>query len=532
MSKRKIFIGLALLLVLMMVLAVGCGKENAAENTPEEPAATPEEPVIEETGPAEKEPVWGGTLRIITGAGPAVLSYYPEMGPAESGSVLGAAEMLLVVSEDRTHEPQLAEWFEEDPEARTITFKLREGIKFHDGTDLTADVVKWNYESYIQKLMFNDLLKEIEVVDDYTLVFHVHEWHNQLLPNWGYTPIFSREAYEKNGGAEWARTNIVGTGPFMLEEWKRDVHMIWVKNPNYWREGPYLDRIEITYIPEATTAAAKMEAGEADIWLSAPPQYVRELEDKGFVRQSGWAGAYYHLMPNTMDPNSPFNDLRVREALEYAIDKQAICDALGYGYTSPLHAVAAEGEWGGRSEPVRPYNPEKARELLAEAGYADGLKVTLLASVSDGGRNDTAEALANYLNDAGFIVELDIADAGRFLQDVFVNGWKDLVIMYSGTDMNYLVSAHRWFGPQPMTNLASFRRPPELVELFNESLKAFTLEEQKAATEKIVDYMTEQALIIPLFQSPGAFLHNGKVHTSYMKHGFTRWDHHDMWLEQ
>jgi len=531
MSKQKCFKVLGcLLLVLLLVLAVGCGKEDTANtNTPaNEPAA----PVEEDQGPAEKGPVWGGTLRIISAAGPTVLSYYPEMGPGDSGAVLGAAEMLVAVSNDRTHEPQLAEWFEEDPEARTITFKLREGIKFHDGTDLTADVVKWNYESYIQKLMFNDLLKEIEVVDDYTLIFHLHEWHNQILPNWGYTPIFSREAYEKNGGAEWARTNIVGTGPFMLEDWKRDVSMTWVKNENYWREGPYLDRIEITYITEATTAAAKMEAGEADIWNGAPPQYMKELEEKGFVRQSGWAGMYYHLMPNTVDPNSPFNDLRVREALEYAIDKQAICDALGYGYTSPLHSVAAEGEWGGRSEPVRPFNPDKARELLAEAGYADGLKVTLLASVSDGGRNDTAEAIANYLNDVGFEVELDIADAGRFAQDVFVNGWKDLVLMYSGTDMNYLVSAHRWFGPQPMTNLAGLKRPPEMVEIFNESLKAFTQEEQKAATERIVDYMTEQAVIIPLFQSPGAFLHNGKVHTTYMQQGFTRWDQYDMWLEQ
>src|SRR5665648_331283 len=102
--------------------------------------------------------------------------------------------------------------------------------------------------------------------------------------------------------------------------------------------------------------------------------------DKGFEVQTGWTGFQYHLMPNTVSADSPFKDLKVREAVEYALDRLAISEAIGYGRYVPISEVAPEGEWGaGSSTNIREYDPEKAKQLLTEAGYADGLAIDLLA---------------------------------------------------------------------------------------------------------------------------------------------------------
>ena len=361
------------------------------------------------------------------------------------------------------------------------------------------------------------------------VVFHLNDWHNQILPNWARAIIISKEAFEKNG-IDWVRMNPVGTGPLKFEEFKRDVSLRFSRFEDYWQEDmPYLDGFEVVFVPDPEVAQAMLEAGEVHMWNGVPIKNQVELVEKGFVRQSGWAGMQYHLIPNTVDPNSPFADKRVREALEYAIDKEALAEVLGYGFFEPMYTVAVKGEWGGDRE-FRAYNPEKAKELLNEAGYTDGLEVSLLAAGSSG-RNEAAEAIANYLNQVGFNVKLDIADFGRFLNASWKDGWEDLIITFTGNNMNQLMSFQRWWGHDPANNIVSFNRPEKLLELSKESLTKQTLEEQKAITEEMVYIIAEEALVVPLYNEPSAFVHNGKVHTTFFQKGLARWDFHDTWIE-
>ena len=173
------------------------------------------------------------------------------------------------------------------------------------------------------------------------------------------------------------------------------------------------------------------------------------MNDKGFKVQTGWAGFQYHLMPNTMDPASPLAKPKVREAVEYALDKTAITDAIGYGFYFPIYAVSPEGEWGSDAVTgqARCTMSRKPRQLLAEAGYADGCPIDLLAFAEAGGSNTAAEAIKGYLDAAGFVTNIDIADPGRFYGSVFGTGWKDLALMFSGNDYNYLMSANAWWSP-------------------------------------------------------------------------------------
>lgn len=515
LKKLALKIG-CVILVLLMLMAVGCGGKNNNNNN-------------EGKGPDgqnQGEPQRGGTLKMIGNVSALSLGHPTE---GDYSSVFPAVEPLLAVSDDRKLECVLAEDWEEDPDGKTITFYLRKGVKFHDGSDLTADVVKWNFEITAERfrLRYADFIEKIECKDDHTVVIHINNWHNQIIEEWGIKQIFSKQAWEAHE-EEWFNSNVVGTGPFRLEEFKRDDHIYWVRNDDYWQEGyPYLDRIEIYSVPEPTTASAMLEAGEVHAWALADAQYSRELVDKGFVRNEGWAGLQTVLLFNNAE-GELFSDKRLREAVEYAIDKEAISQTLGYGFTEPLYSVAPPTDWGGQYK-WREYNPEKAKELIKEAGY-DGEEIFLMAQ-SAGGRNDMAEAITNYLKAVGFNVTLDLADAGRHVQSLWNDGWKHLALSISGQDTNYLTSIQRWWGHDGSLSI-SFIRPDELIRMSKDSLLARTDAEKKEWAEKIVKYIGDEALVIPLVNSPSGFLHDGTVHTSYPNQGFTRWKMHDMWIEQ
>ncbi|NLM52215.1 MAG: ABC transporter substrate-binding protein [Firmicutes bacterium] len=512
-----------LLLMLLMFLVVSCSGNSEPANNNNNSANMNISPV--NNNQAAKEPQYGGTLKMI-GTASALNLGHPTEG--DYASVYPAVEPLLAVSDERELEGVLAKAWEEDPDNLTITFYLQEGIKFHDGSDFNAEVAKWNFEIAAERyrLRFFDHIDRIEAVDDYTLVIHINQWHNQIIEEWGIKQMFSKQAWETHDES-WFSTNVVGTGPFKLEEFVRDSHIYWVKNEDYWQEGyPYLDRIEIIDIPEPTTAAAAFEAGEARAWLNADNQYAREFVDKGYVRNEGWAGMQTVILFNNAE-GELFSDKRLREAVEYAIDKQAISDALGYGFSEPIYAVAPPGDWGGHFK-WRDYDPEKAKQLLQEAGY-NGEEVILLAS-NAGGRNDMAEAIYNYLRAVGFNVKIDLADLGRFGQALYNDGWKHLALSIAGQDTNYLTSIQRWWGHDGTLSI-SFIRPAELIEMSRASLLARTTDEKKAWAEKIVKYIGDEALVIPILNQPSGFLHDGTVHTSYPKQGFTRWKMHEMWIE-
>ena len=150
----------------------------------------------------------------------------------------------------------------------------------------------------------------------------------------------------------------------------------------------------------------------------------------------------------------------------------AIAKAIGFGYYTPLKMVAPEGDWGyDPNYKGRPYNPEMARKLLAEAGYPKGLKLKLLVFLPwAGGTTDSAEAIKAYLSDVGITVDIDIADPGRYFGSIWGTGWEDLALGFTGLDPTYLVTFQRWFGHDTATQLVSFKQSPELIVLSKESI--------------------------------------------------------------
>jgi len=540
---KKLIIPLAVLLVIAFVIT-GC-----AGGTSTTPANTSPEPTSTSPTSTGNTPVYGGVLRIITSQGPQSLSYIPEMGPSDSGAVFPAVERLMDATKDRSMgnglEPVLCSSVDDDVANKRIVFHIRPGVKFHDGSDLNADVVIWNFKLMEDagKIQYSTYYKGVKKIDDMTVELDYTEYTNQLIQAWAWTAIYSKAAYDKvtNNGAnpdaykDWARKNVVGTGPFMLKEWVRDDHITWVKNPNYWRPGqPYLDGIEVRYIPDSVTAKNMMLAKEADFWDSPTAKDLNELESKGFLKVGSWPGMPQSIWPNTADPNSKWNDKRLRMAIEYAIDKPTLAKTLGYGNYVPMTMLAPPGEWGyDPNYPARNYDPAKARQLLLEAGYPNGLKAKLLITNAPASL-DAGTAIKQYLDAAGFNIELDVADLGRFYGTVWGNHIPDgdLVLMWSGMDITQLVTYMRWFSTDPFTNVSFLGHTPEQAALDKEAQAIPDVPGQKQIIEKIIKYMTDECRVVPLYLVPSYVIVQPYVHTDRFSQGFIRWQTENTWMEK
>ena len=529
--------GVIFLILVLGLLLPACATQTSPTAAPTL-TATPT-PTATAT-PTTLTPQKGGILRFITPATVTNLSYYPEMGPVNWGFVLPAVEKLFDYNPKHEIVGVLGESWEVSKDNKAMIFHLKKGIKFSDGSDFNAEVAKWNLEYSIKGGMpYGSNIVSMVVTDDYTLTLNLNTYNNQLIHNYGWQPMFSKAAFENAGGGDieksktWARQNVVGTGPFLLKEWKRDVSLTWVKNPNYWQPGkPYLDGIEVSIIPDPVTASTMMQAKQADWFDRTTPRYEADLVSKGLVRQSGY-GFPTVLWFNTVDSNSVWQNQKLREAVEYALDKAAMAKTLGYGFYPPLTMIASPGEWGyDPNYKGRPYDPQKAKQLLAEAGYSNGVQVKLLAQTGAGGRNVDAEAVKGYLDAVGIQTTLDIADTGRFNSEMYKTGWSSIMLNPTGLDPNFLSTFVKHYSPDAMSNRISFKRSPELTALYLEGLYAVSDADQKAITAKLVRQMADEAAVIPMWLASRAYVIQPYVHTTFLQEQMTTCYWENVWMDK
>ncbi len=292
--------------------------------------------------------------------------------------------------------PGLAEsWEQTDP--RTVVFHLRRGVKFHDGSAFTSDVAKWNLERLrdhpksFGKPYVADIAA-IETPDPATLRVRLTGSSGSLPfrlseANYAQMGMISKAAFDKLGDDGVARTP-VGTGPMRFKQWITDDRLVLERNPDYWRNGadgkplPYIDSFVSRYIPDLTVAVPDLQSGQLMAAENMPVNQLPVLRANPRLKliEWPWAGpSYFHMGMNIYKP--PFNDLKVRQAALYGIDRDGMAKALGFGYAKPrLYPYWAQGMPG--FDPGMPryeYDPGKVKQLLREAGYANGIETDLLA---------------------------------------------------------------------------------------------------------------------------------------------------------
>lgn len=391
----------AILILLSVVLLVGaCGPtpepekviETVVVETEKEVVVTKEvekevvkELVVTATPQPEAavstEPKYGGTLVITHPSEPFTLSSQgdPKM---EGITVLAQIQEPLLGKDLRTREAigGLAESWTVSPDETVYTFKLRQGVKFHDGTEFDSEDVLFTFEYLtgareggIYAKQYSPMIKGIDAPDKYTFVVTLNTPWEDFLPlmvnHWG-SYILSKDAVEAAGDAYGNDAPPVGTGPFMFKEWVRGDHVTLVRNPNYWQAGlPYVDEIVYKMVPDAPVRLLNVLSGDADIAFQPPLDQmamVAKNPDLSLVCSEGNPQVVISL--NTSVP--PFDSKQVRQAINYGLDRAALTKGL-YGDLA-YEAVDMFPKWHWHYDPNYqgvPYDPEKAKELLAEAGY-------------------------------------------------------------------------------------------------------------------------------------------------------------------
>jgi ABC-type transport system substrate-binding protein len=485
--------------------------------------------------PDALQPVKGGTLRVMRVIFPKNIGYVPKWAPADIIAATPWAERLVHWDEKGAFVPILLESWKVDPANKTITFRIRKGIKFSDGTPFDAESLKANLDLNMKasRVLDGQFIKSIDVVDANTVRLNLSELTSISMLNYAFnSQMVSVPALEK-GGEEWARKNGIGTGPFKLADFKSDTYIKYVRNDNYWRKGlPYLDAISIDLIPDAVTASMKMETREADIWMDVPNiKIALDLQQKGFKINWG-RGMLLALIPNSnkpRTPDAPLTNKKVREAVEYAIDRPAVAKAIGFGQYEPLTQIVPS------FSPAyipgfnpRPYNPEKAKQLLAEAGYPKGIDLKLLCQASS---KDAATAIQSYLNEVGIRITIDVADDGRYAASLFSpQGWDDLALAGSGIHPSG-TDIYQHFGPRPLTYRHDYiKKTPEYLAICDKALHTYEDKALKKAMQDIVRKASEDVMVIPVFRSAQANVMQPYVHTDYAKINLVQWSVWEDWM--
>ncbi|WP_044640075.1 ABC transporter substrate-binding protein [Risungbinella massiliensis] len=324
-----------------------------------------------------------------------------QVTDGESLKVTRAIYDNLVEYDDKTTEviPSLAEKWENSPDGKVWTFHLKKGVKFHDGTPFNAEAVVYNFNRWMDPnhpehkggdfgyyaYMFGGykgdsghVIKSVTATDEYTVKIELYRPQGPFLANLAMPPfgIASPTAVKK--GPDQFNTNPVGTGAFKFESWKKNESIVLVKNKEYWQKGnPKLDKLIFRVIPDNSARMTALQSGDIDIMDGMNPDDVKLVKANSKLQlfeQEGMNVAY--LAFNTT--KKPFDNPKVRQALNHAVNKEGIIKSFYAGMSTPAVNPMPNVIWG-YNQNVKDYefNLEKAKQLLKEAGYPDGFKVEL-----------------------------------------------------------------------------------------------------------------------------------------------------------
>lgn len=365
-------------------------------------------------------------------------------------------ETLLTRDDNMEFQPGLAtEW--EMIDDLTYQFKLRDDVTFHNGEPFNAEAVKFSIERYFDDEIQSphkdsiDFIDSVEVVDEFTVNVHLNEPSPLFLTrnsmSFTGTIVMVPPKYIEENGNDYYAENPVGTGPYKFKESIKGEKVVLEVYEDYWGEKPDVEEVVFRFIPEDSTRLSSLLAGDVDVIQRVPSDLIDKVETgDGTKTVISTNGGYAIMMQLNPDAHPALQDKRVREAMNYAVDIQTIIDTVLDGRAERL-AIPADPLAFGFNPNIEPfeYNPEKAKELLAEAGYADGF--SLEVNTSEGrypGDRAIADSYAAQLAEVGINVDVRTMEWGSLVDamirkeagPMYQIGW-----LYSEFDISKLYPA-------------------------------------------------------------------------------------------
>jgi peptide/nickel transport system substrate-binding protein len=336
----------------------------------------------------------------------------------------------------------VSESWEISPDGLTITFKLKDGIKFQSGDPLTAADVVFSHERALANNpeyggLFAQGFDHVEAVDNLTVKF-VFTTANVLFIYSGAPHLYlvSKAYFDRVGEAEFV-AKPMGTGPYQFVVWKTGEYLDLARFDGYWGEKPVVKAGHMVFVGDPMTRVQMLQAGEVDLVDTAPWDQAGMLMDEGFNVAILDAAPSISMQFHAKNPNAPWGDVRVREAIALAIDKEAMQRDIYKGIPG-LNAWPADWEVGYNAE-LKPYafDIEKAKSLLAEAGYPDGFKMPLIYPMMGSEVQQAAEAVALYLQAVGITCDVQALEMGKLMESMrtWANDPNAEVVFMSGLMM-------------------------------------------------------------------------------------------------
>lgn len=518
------------LLLLALVAAAGCEKQTAVIPAEGEAAA-----------PAHGDTILMGTIGDASTLLPVLAA------DSASGDINGLVYNGLVrYDKDLNLEGELAESWEISPDNLTFTFHLRKGVKWHDGAPFTSADVLFTYQLYIDPktpTAYSERYKQVETAeapDPYTFRVTYKKPLATALISWGFS-IHPKHLLE---GKDITTSPLgqapIGTGPYKFVEWKRGEKIVLESNPDYFEGEPYIKRVVYRIIPDPSTMFLELQAGGLDYMGLTPLQYARQTQTAAFERQFRKyrypAFAYTYLGYNLRRPY--FQDKRVRQALSYAIDKKEIIDGVLLGLGQEATGPFKPGTWPYNPDVVRyGYEPEKAKALLAEAGWKDSngdgildkdgepFAFTIVTNQGNDQRTKSGEIIQRRLREVGIDVKLRVIEWASFLKEFINPGNFDATIMGWTIPIDpdgYDVWHSSKTKPGEL-NFIHFRNA-EVDQLLEEGRRTFDQEQRRRIYYRIQEIMAQEQpytfLFVPdalpvvaarfrgIEPSPGGIMHN------------------------
>ncbi|TLS38670.1 ABC transporter substrate-binding protein [Pseudalkalibacillus caeni] len=463
---------------------------------------------------------------IFARGGDAVSLDPSEVTDSESENVSQSIlETLVTFAEGETKvEPLLAKEWKESEDGLTYTFKLREGVKFHDGTDFNAEAVVYNFERwmepqdkerfYMYGAVFGGFkgdeghaIKSVEAVDDYTVKFTLNNVQPTFLKGLALTPfsISSPAAIEKYG--EDYGSNPVGTGPFTFKEWRRNDRVVLNKNKDYWLDGyPKVDQVIFRTIPENSARLNALLSGEVDMVDGLDPVNIPQVEknpDLQILRRPSLNLGYLGFNVT----REPFDNKLVRQALNHAVDKEKMIDAFFGGQADPAkNPIPPSVEGYNDDIEAYPYDLEKAKALLEEAGYGDGFEMELwampVARPYMPNANKVAEYLQSSFAEIGVKAKIVSYEWATYLDKVKQGEADSFLLGWTGTngdadDFIYTL----WHEDNIGSMNSTFYANEELNGILEEARSISDQEKRSELYKRAQEIMHEDPPIIPLVHS-------------------------------
>lgn len=513
MKKKSVTkILLSVMVLLVSIAFCACGSDKSTKSSETDNSSSEQTTESATAANTEAGADASDTSCFVFGMTQEVSSVDPhsDTDAATRRVLFNVYEGLVKPTPDGDMIPAVASDYTISDDALVYTFTLRDGITFHDGNPVTVEDIKYSLERSAEidgESSALSVISDITIVDDKTIQITLSEVNSEFIYNLT-TPI----AEQANDATQ--ATNPIGTGPYMISDFAEGQYLKMKKYEGYWQENAdYIDEAEFKFISDAQAAFLELQAGTIDALEHLTIDQVETLNEDYYIFETTMMLVHGFFLNNE---SGPLQDVRVRQALNYAVDRDAINEFLfgGKSHLIQTHAYPTITTWyNADTEGTYTYDVEKAKELLAEAGYADGFDLEITVPSNYTQHVGTAEILAEQLAVVGINVNINLIEWSSWLSDVYQGReYQSTVIGFDISSMSPATWYKRYYTPSAndFTNFSN----EEYDSIYEQAIATVDFDKKHELYSQLQQILTDEAASV-FIEDPADFIAFNKKYTGY-----------------